>query len=62
MLRHLPYIYSWLCFRTQETYNEFWQAFDHIIGIDTLKVIHINDSKKELGSRIDRHEHIGKGK
>ncbi len=31
------------------------------IGLDKLKLIHLNDSKKPLGSRIDRHEHIGKG-
>lgn len=48
-------------FRTQETYSEFWRIFDHIVGIDLLKVIHVNDSKKELGSRVDRHENIGKG-
>lgn len=48
--------------RTKETYNAFWLAFDLIIGIDKLKVIHVNDSKKELGSRVDRHENIGSGK
>ena len=31
------------------------------IGLEKLKVIHINDSKKGFGSRVDRHEHIGKG-
>ncbi|MCH6573978.1 MAG: deoxyribonuclease IV [Bacteroidetes bacterium] len=35
--------------------------FDEIIGLDRLKCFHLNDSKKELGSRVDRHEHIGKG-
>jgi len=49
-------------FRTQETYDAFWLDFDHTIGLDALKVIHVNDSKKELGSRRDRHEHIGSGK
>ena len=32
-----------------------------IVGFDRLKVFHLNDSKKPLGSRVDRHEHIGKG-
>jgi deoxyribonuclease-4 len=48
--------------RTTETYHDFWKLFDHILGIDLLKVIHVNDSKKDLGSRLDRHEDIGKGK
>lgn len=37
-------------------------AFDATIGLDRLKVIHANDSKRERGSRVDRHEAIGKGK
>jgi deoxyribonuclease-4 len=37
------------------------KAFDEIIGLGRLKCFHMNDSKKELGSRVDRHEHIGKG-
>jgi deoxyribonuclease-4 len=37
-------------------------AFDATIGLDRLKVIHANDSKRELGSRVDRHESIGRGK
>lgn len=49
-------------FRTQETYDAFWKTFDQIVGIDILKIMHINDSKKELGSRVDRHENIGNGK
>jgi len=47
--------------RNKEAYNAFWQQFDSILGINKLKVIHINDSVKGLGSRIDRHTHIGKG-
>ncbi len=47
--------------RTKETYERTWQLFDAILGLDLLKAIHINDSKKSLGSRVDRHEHIGKG-
>jgi deoxyribonuclease-4 len=47
--------------RTPATYKKTWADFDSIIGLEQLKVIHINDSKKELGSHVDRHEHIGKG-
>ncbi|MBS1986467.1 deoxyribonuclease IV [Candidatus Dependentiae bacterium] len=44
-----------------EGYQAFWQAYDNILGIGTLKAIHLNDSKKPCGSRVDRHEHIGQG-
>jgi len=37
-------------------------AFDRVIGLERLKLIHANDSKKEQGSRVDRHEAIGRGK
>ncbi|TET34591.1 deoxyribonuclease IV [Candidatus Dependentiae bacterium] len=47
--------------RTPQTYKAFWEQFNTILGLDLLKAIHINDSKKALGSRADRHEHIGKG-
>ncbi len=47
--------------RTAETYAATFTNFDRIIGLDHLKVIHLNDSARELGSRVDRHEHIGKG-
>lgn len=36
--------------------------FHRTIGLTKLKCFHVNDSKRELGSRVDRHEHIGKGK
>ncbi|MDG6902016.1 MAG: deoxyribonuclease IV, partial [Nitrososphaerota archaeon] len=36
--------------------------FDEIVGLDRLKVVHLNDSKGTLGSRLDRHENIGEGK
>jgi len=49
-------------FRTKELYEKMMTDFDRIIGLDKLKAIHINDSKTELGSRVDRHELIGKGK
>src|SRR6188474_2302156 len=42
-------------------YRETFDAFDRIVGIERLKVFHGNDSKKPCGSRVDRHEHIGRG-
>lgn len=47
--------------RDAESYENTITVFDSIIGIDNLKVIHANDAKKPLGSRVDRHEHIGQG-
>jgi len=38
-----------------------FKKFDCMVGLDLLKVFHLNDSKKPLGSRVDRHEHIGEG-
>lgn len=49
-------------FRTKESYEKMWSNFDNVLGLQLLKVIHFNDSKKDLGSKIDRHEFIGKGK
>ncbi len=49
-------------FSTPQTYEALWDLFDKIIGISKLKALHLNDSKKECGSRVDRHEDIGKGK
>lgn len=43
-------------------YDDFFDAFDRLLGFAKLYVIHLNDSKKECGQRIDRHEEIGKGK
>ncbi len=37
------------------------QEFEHVIGAEWVKCIHVNDSKRDLGSRVDRHEHIGEG-
>lgn len=42
-------------------YRATFEEFDDIVGIEHLKAFHINDSKKPLGSRVDRHEHVGKG-
>jgi len=47
--------------RTVDAYNKTMDLFDEIIGFDKLKAFHLNDSKFDLGSRKDRHEHIGKG-
>jgi len=49
-------------FRTKETYKKTTDEFDKVIGFKYLKAIHLNDSKPELGSHVDRHESIGKGK
>ena len=47
--------------RTKETYERTFAEFDRLVGLSKLKVIHCNDSKKDLGSKVDRHEHIGEG-
>jgi len=47
--------------RDPDLYEATWQAFDRLIGLNRLRVWHLNDSKKPLGSRVDRHEHIGQG-
>ncbi len=47
--------------RTESEYIKTFNEFDAVIGLERLVVIHCNDSKKEFGSRVDRHEHIGKG-
>lgn len=46
---------------TPETYNDTWKKFGDIIGFNYLSGLHINDTKKGLGSRVDRHEKIAKG-
>ncbi|MDP6046461.1 MAG: deoxyribonuclease IV [Phycisphaerae bacterium] len=47
--------------RTPETYAATMQEFDDIIGLDKLLAIHLNDSKRDFGTRVDRHDHIGEG-
>ena len=42
-------------------YNTVWDEFEKIVGFKYLKAIHLNDSKKDLGTRVDRHESISKG-
>ncbi len=48
--------------RTEEAYNNTFSQFDRVIGMDFLKVLHLNDSKADLGAHVDRHIHIGKGR
>ncbi len=47
---------------TPEHYKATMKQLDKSVGLKLVKAIHLNDSKKELGSRVDRHEHIGRGK
>ena len=47
--------------RTPETVRAMLRQFDRVVGLKWLRAFHFNDSKKDLGSRVDRHEHIGKG-
>lgn len=46
---------------SEEGYEETFREFNRVIGLDRIKVFHVNDSKRPCGSRVDRHEHIGKG-
>jgi deoxyribonuclease-4 len=47
--------------RTSEGYAATMEAFDRIVGLERLLALHLNDSKGDLGSRKDRHAHIGEG-
>ena len=47
--------------RTEESYKETFQSFDDIVGFKYIKGIHLNDSKKEVGTKVDRHDSIGEG-
>lgn len=47
--------------RTREGYDATFEQFSRIVGFEYLKGMHINDSKKELASRVDRHDSLGKG-
>jgi deoxyribonuclease-4 len=47
--------------RDKKSYEQTMKEFETILGLKKLKAIHLNDAKKDLGSKIDRHEHIGKG-
>ena len=47
--------------RTRAAYDRTLDRFDRTIGLDRLFVLHLNDAKTDFSSRVDRHEHIGKG-
>lgn len=46
---------------TEKGFYAMWQEFEHTIGLEYLRGMHLNDSQKELGSRVDRHDNIGEG-
>ena len=48
--------------RTKETFEATMDEFDRVVEVKYLKGMHLNDSKPDLGSRVDRHQSIGKGK
>lgn len=47
---------------TPTDYDATMAEFDRLLGVERIKAFHLNDSRRELGSRIDRHEHIGRGR
>jgi len=47
--------------RTEESYKKTMADFDKAVGIEKICFFHLNDSKNDLGSRVDRHDHIGEG-
>ncbi|GAB4143475.1 MAG: deoxyribonuclease IV [Planctomycetaceae bacterium] len=47
--------------RKPDDYADTMKKFDDIVGLNRIRAFHLNDSKKEFGSRVDRHEHIGEG-
>ena len=47
--------------RTRQGYDRMIAEVDEHVGVENVGAFHINDSKRELGSRVDRHQHIGKG-
>jgi deoxyribonuclease-4 len=47
--------------RTPETYAATFAELDRLVGLDKVRCFHLNDSQKDLGSRVDRHSHIGQG-
>jgi deoxyribonuclease-4 len=46
---------------TGEGYERTWTSLDTCVGLDRVRAFHLNDSKKPLGARVDRHEHLGEG-
>src|SRR5262249_2521984 len=47
--------------RTPARYDKVWQEFDDAIGLEHLRAFHLNDSKRDLGARVDRHAEVGAG-
>ncbi|RLG73121.1 MAG: deoxyribonuclease IV [Methanobacteriota archaeon] len=47
--------------RTEKSYEKMVEELDQVVGLENVHVIHLNDCRSELGSRVDRHEHIGQG-
>ena len=47
--------------REKDDYLATMRELNRLVGLSQIKALHLNDSKRELGSRVDRHEHIGKG-
>ncbi|MCK9337769.1 MAG: deoxyribonuclease IV [Arcobacteraceae bacterium] len=47
--------------RTSEAYDKTWNEFDNIVGFKYLMGMHLNDAKPALGSKVDRHDSLGKG-
>lgn len=48
-------------FRDPASYAAMWRQLDTAVGLDRLRAIHLNDAKRDLGSHVDRHAHIGEG-
>jgi deoxyribonuclease IV len=48
--------------RDADSYSRVMSEFGELVGFDRLRAIHVNDSKTDLGSRVDRHAHIGEGR
>ena len=48
--------------RTEKDVTETFKKFEETVGFENLKILHLNDSKGEVGSNLDRHEHVGLGK
>ena len=47
--------------KTEKGYQETFMEFENLVGFKYLRALHLNDSKKDIGSRVDRHENLGKG-
>ena len=48
-------------FTDEASYAAHWSEFDDVVGLSLIRAFHLNDSKKEFGSRVDRHDHPGAG-